>query len=102
MTQKSLNEAADVAYLNGKIYTVNIGQPWAEAFAVKNGLFFSIGTNEKIKKTIGEDTEVIDLAGQFVMPGMGDLHQHWDMSPLQKKQGWLSVDGPPPSPDELQ
>ena len=94
-------ESADVVYLNGKIYTVNYGQPWAEAFAIKDGNFYAVGNNEKIKKLIGENTETIDLEGKFVMPGMGDLHQHWDMSPLQEKQGWLFVEGKAPAPDEL-
>lgn len=50
---------------------------------------------------IGNNTKIIDLKDHFAMPGMGDLHQHWDMGSLQEKQGWLDVDGAPPVPDEL-
>ncbi|MEH6571257.1 MAG: hypothetical protein V7709_19405, partial [Halioglobus sp.] len=35
---------ADVIYKNGKIYTVNESQPWAEAVALKDGKFLKVGT----------------------------------------------------------
>ena len=69
-------EIADVIYKNGKIYTVNESQPWAEAVAVKNGKFLKVGTNAEILAVKGAETEIIDLAGKFVMPGMIDVHTH--------------------------
>ena len=42
------DNSADVVYTNGRIYTVNEAQPWAEAFAVKDGRFVAVGTNEEI------------------------------------------------------
>ena len=64
---------ADVIYKNGKIYTVNVDQPWAEAIAIKEGKVITIGSVDKVEDNIGKSTKVIDLEGKFVMPG---LHQN--------------------------
>ena len=43
-------ETADTIYTNGKIYTVNEAQPWAEAVAIKDGKFIKVGTQlQKLK-----------------------------------------------------
>ena len=67
---------ADIVFTNGKIYTVNEAQPWAEAMAVKDGEFIAVGSNADVEALAGADTEVVDLDGQFVMPGINDLHHH--------------------------
>jgi len=67
---------ADTVYTNGKIYTVNEKQPWAEAIAIKDGKFIKVGSVDDVKPLIGDKTEVIDLGGKFVMPGMVDAHVH--------------------------
>ena len=67
---------ADVVYTNGKIFTVNESQPWSEAVAIADGEFVSVGPITEVEAMIGESTEVIDLDGQFVMPGIVDMHAH--------------------------
>ncbi|MEY2917098.1 MAG: hypothetical protein RIS73_812, partial [Bacteroidota bacterium] len=69
-------DAADAVYKNGKIYTVNEKQEWAEAVAIKDGKFIKVGSNADVEKFIGDKTEVIDLGGKFAMPGIHDLHVH--------------------------
>ena len=68
--------AADSVFTNGKVYTVNESEPWADAFAVKDGKFLAVGSNEEIKAYMGEGTEVVDLNGQFITPGFIDTHFH--------------------------
>ncbi|MFC2094038.1 amidohydrolase [Bacteroidota bacterium] len=72
----SKQETADVIYKNGKIYTVNENQPWAEAVAIKDGKFIKVGSNAEVESLAGKNTEVVDLKGQFVMPGIMDTHIH--------------------------
>jgi predicted amidohydrolase YtcJ len=67
---------ADTVYSNGKIYTVNEAQPWAEAVAIKDGKFIAVGSDDDIAAMTGEGTEVVDLNGGFAMPGIGDTHIH--------------------------
>ena len=70
------NDTADLVLNNAQVYTVNKNQPNAEAIAVKDGKILFVGTNEEVKKFIGDKTEVIDAAGQFVMPGIIEGHGH--------------------------
>lgn len=68
--------SADEVYVNGNVYTVNSDQPWAEAFAVEDGKFTRVGSNQEIRKLADAKTKVVDLKGRFVMPGMIDDHIH--------------------------
>jgi len=72
----SKQETADIVYTNGKIYTVNENQPWAEALAIKDGGLIAVGSNADVEGMKGENTEVIDLEGKFVMPGVVSTHEH--------------------------
>ena len=72
---------ADAIYTNGKIYTVNEAQPWAEAVAIKDGKFITVGSADQVAALAGDNTEVVDLGGAFVMPGVFDLHAHPFITP---------------------
>ena len=48
----------------------------AQAFAIRDGKFLKIGTNEGMKTVTGKDTRVVDLKGKMVMPGLIDTHIH--------------------------
>ncbi len=70
---------ADVIYQNGRIYTLDQGQLWAEAVAVHDGKILQVGSNADMRSVTGDETKVIDLAGKFMMPGLVDGHTHPDM-----------------------
>ena len=61
-------------YYNAKVYTGS--EKCAEAFAVENGLFTAVGSNEEVFAAAGEDAERVDLGGKFVTPGFIDSHLH--------------------------
>lgn len=69
-------EAADVVYRNGNIYTVDEKSPHAQAIAVRAGKILFVGSNEDAQKLAGPDTKVVDLAGLTVVPGLTDAHCH--------------------------
>ncbi|WP_339702124.1 amidohydrolase [Algoriphagus aquimarinus] len=69
-------EPADLIFTNGIIYTVNESQPTAEAVAVKDGMILAVGTSEEIEKHKAEKTEVIDLQGETMTPGIIESHAH--------------------------
>ena len=48
---------ADTVYKNGKIYTVNNDQPWAEAVAIKDGKFLVVGSASDVAAVTTESTE---------------------------------------------
>ncbi len=65
----------DKLLLNGKIYTVNENQPWAEAVYIKDGKIDFVGSNAEAKK-IAAAAEVVNLQGAMMMPGIQDIHMH--------------------------
>ena len=70
------NKSADIVYRNGRIYTVNPMQPWAEAIAVRDQRIVAIGGDDLIKGMVGKKTKVVDLKNAFVLPGFHDCHLH--------------------------
>ena len=81
--------AADIVLTNGKIYTVNSKQPWAEAVAVKDGKVMEVGSAKDITAFVGQRTRVIDLGGAFAMPGFIDDHIHPAQPYLNEEGGAL-------------
>ena len=69
-------EMADIILTNGKIFTGNSDQPWAEALAIKDGLLLAVGSSEEVAGFEGDSTQVGDLLGQMAMPGIIDAHVH--------------------------
>jgi predicted amidohydrolase YtcJ len=72
---QKVNEA-DTVYKNGFVYTVNAFKTQEQAFAIRDGKFLAIGSNDDMKAFIGNDTRVVDLKGKMVMPSLVDTHIH--------------------------
>jgi predicted amidohydrolase YtcJ len=68
--------AANLIYLNGKVYTVDKDQKWAQAFAGKDGKFVKVGTDAEVKRLRGDKTEAYStenvrvLGVKFVLDGV--------------------------------
>jgi len=70
---------ADLVLLNGDIYTVNPDNPEAKALAITGNKITAVfGSDEEAQKYIGEETQVINLEGKFVTPGIIDGHVHFN------------------------
>ncbi|UWR74811.1 amidohydrolase [Phaeobacter inhibens] len=93
--------AADMVLRNGRIYTVDQDQPWAEAVAIKHGRFMAVGSNAEIEPLIADYTHVHDLNGAFAMPGLYDMHTHPDLALGPKYSDYLDVGLETPSPDQV-
>ena len=65
------------AFINGKIYTVNEKQPFAEAVVTEGNKILFVGTNIESKKFITQETNVFDLKGKLMLPGFIDDHAHF-------------------------
>ena len=76
--EKASSQAAeaDAVYQNGFVYTVDGVRSRAQAFAVRDGKYVAVGSNQDMKAVTGPDTRVVDLKGQMVMPGLVDTHIH--------------------------
>lgn len=92
---------ADLALVNGRIYTVDPAQPWATALAVRDGQFIAVGSDSDIRAVCDGDTRLLDLKGRFVMPGLYDMHTHPDLALAPKYANDLDVGGGDPTPDQV-
>jgi len=69
-------EKADVIIMNAKVYTVNNQFEKAECFAIKDGKFVGVGTNEAIKQHFTAP-KIIDAKNKTILPGLIDAHCHF-------------------------
>jgi len=73
---QTASAVADMVLINGGIYTVDADRSWAEAAAIRDGVFIAVGSNSEIEALIGEETRTIDLDGKMAVPGFHDAHVH--------------------------
>jgi predicted amidohydrolase YtcJ len=66
---------ADIAFVNGPVYTVDAARSWTDAVAVHLGRITALG-GDAVRPLIGPATEVIDLTGRLLLPGFIDAHVH--------------------------
>lgn len=84
-------QEADLVLMNGKIITVNSKDAIAQAVAVKDGKIVKVGKNEDVKAFIGPETNLFDLKGKTVTPGLVDSHLHVMYYGQQFWEGFLNI-----------
>ena len=67
---------ADIVFKNGPVYTVDSGNPWARAVAVKGKRIVFVGDEARVEPFVGPQTRVVDLAGKMLLPGFVEGHIH--------------------------
>jgi predicted amidohydrolase YtcJ len=61
--------------VNGRVWTGDVNQPWAEAIAVERDRIVAVGSTTEIRAIAGRSGE-IDARGGLVTPGFIDSHIH--------------------------
>jgi predicted amidohydrolase YtcJ len=84
---------ADIILTNGQIYTMDPAHPWATSIALRGDSILALAYAaappnpnpptgpqphgaDDLKSFRGRATRIIDLHGQFAMPGFNDAHMH--------------------------
>jgi len=67
---------SDTLLIHGHIYTGNPKAPWAQALAITGTSVDAVGTDQEILLRRQVKTELIDLHGRTVIPGISDSHTH--------------------------
>ncbi|OON62868.1 amidohydrolase [Massilia sp. KIM] len=62
--------------INGCFHTVDRAQPQASAVAIRDGRFLAVGDSDYVMRFRDPDSQVIDLNGRTVIPGLNDSHLH--------------------------
>jgi predicted amidohydrolase YtcJ len=71
------DQAADLILQNGVVWTGVPGAGFAEAVAVRGGRIQAVGTTSEIQAHRAGSTQVVELAGRMVVPGLIDSHTHF-------------------------
>ncbi|AIA03219.1 amidohydrolase [Streptomyces noursei ZPM] len=72
----SSRTAADTVLTGARVRTLDPARPWAEAVAVKDGRIVAVGDAADVRHWRGATTEIVDLAGATLVPGLTDGHSH--------------------------
>jgi predicted amidohydrolase YtcJ len=74
--EKPSASAPELVVFNARVFTVDARQPRAEAFAIKNGRFFAVGSSADVRNLIRPGTPRWDAQGAAIVPGFIDTHNH--------------------------
>jgi predicted amidohydrolase YtcJ len=69
-------DQADLILTGGKIATLSYNEGFVDSLAVKDGFVYATGTDKEVQRFKGPETQVIDLHGLTVIPGLNDSHSH--------------------------
>ena len=69
-------EKADLILIHGRIITMDTRDSVVQAIAVTGGRIIATGSDKKIQALATQGTQVIDLGGLAVTPGLIDTHAH--------------------------
>ncbi len=67
---------ADIVLTNGNIRTLDRVSTTAEAVAIRDGRIIAVGDADDVATHAGPDTEILDVGGRAVVPGLIDSHIH--------------------------
>ncbi len=76
LTTPALAQPADLVLRGGRVITVDDDWRVVQAVAVRGGRFVAIGDDATVAHYVGPNTQVIELAGKAVVPGLIDSHLH--------------------------
>ncbi len=63
---------ADLLLKNGRVWTGDPADPWAEAVAIRGSRILAVGNNGSVADLAGPHASVIDLRGRLAIPGFND------------------------------
>ena len=75
-TIRPMNQLADLVLLGGTVEAIAERASPADAVAVRDGRIVEVGRPADVRPWIGPRTDVLELAGETILPGFGDAHVH--------------------------
>ena len=75
----------------GPVVTLDAAQPRAEAVALRGERIARVGRRDDVLELRGPGTEVVDLGGACLLPGLVEPHTHPDL--CAQCYSWTDVSG---------
>jgi len=88
----TIQQAPDQILSNGKILTVDKDFSIVQAIAIDGNRILATGSNEQILALADANTNIIDLEGRTVVPGLIDNHVHY-IRTVQRWHQQARIDG---------
>ncbi|CCD90533.1 putative amidohydrolase [Bradyrhizobium sp. ORS 375] len=82
IAQQAEVNAPDLVVVNGKVLTLDEQSSVTEAIAVRDGKILAVGSSASMRALAGARTQVLDVAGKTVVPGLIDTHAHFKAAGL--------------------
>jgi predicted amidohydrolase YtcJ len=70
------NPHAELILHHGRFHTGDPRRPTASAVAIRDGQFLAVGDDAEVFAQRGSQTQVVDVQGRCVIPGLNDSHLH--------------------------
>jgi len=70
------HRAASLVFVGGDVRTMDLAHPHATAVAVAGETIAAVGSDGDVQPWIGKDTQIIQLRGRTLTPGLVDAHCH--------------------------
>ncbi|ANI29834.1 amidohydrolase [Yersinia entomophaga] len=67
---------AEVIYYHGAVYTADRDNTICSAIAIGQGYILATGSDDEVLRLATPETQLIDLQGKLMMPGLIDSHMH--------------------------
>jgi predicted amidohydrolase YtcJ len=83
--------AADSILVGSAVVTLDPRQPAAEAVAVRGDRILAVGSRERLLGLRGPETELVELGGGCLLPGLIEPHTHPDL--CAQCYAWIDVSG---------
>src|SRR5262245_66283051 len=81
--QAATTAAADLAFINGRIHTMDANNRVVSQALIRNGRFAAVGNNVGAQ---GNTVRTVNLMGKTVIPGLIDAHNHIVL--VGNRPGW--------------
>lgn len=89
------DDSATVIVRGGPILTGDAAAPAAEAMAIRDDHIIAVGSEEEINALAVPTTEIIDLGGNAVLPGLIESHGHYAQNAFPLHTVFLSAPSKP-------
>ncbi|MCL7452809.1 MAG: amidohydrolase [Anaerolineae bacterium] len=92
---------ADLLLYNGRVYTMDPGQPSGQAVAMTGNRILAVGSDAELRPLLRPGAPAVDLGGRAVIPGLIDAHVHFGSFSIGTYQNRVDLDNVPTKAEAL-